>query len=87
MKKGSALLSVLMTVAVLSVMVMSFVYEARRQAGINIYVRERNRVGRLIDAGRILAEIVLVHYKEAPAWSADQDMEKCINIQYLFFFF
>ena len=79
MKKGSALLSVLMTVAVLSVMVMSFIYEARRQAGINIYVRERNRVGRLIDAGRILAEIVLVHYKEAPAWSADQDMEKLLE--------
>ena len=79
MKRGSALFTALVSIAVLSIMVMSFVYEAKQQAGINVYVRERNRVGRLVDAGRVLAEIVMVKFKDAPEWSADQDMEKLLE--------
>ena len=33
MKRGSALLMALVTIAVLSIMVISFVYEARQQGG------------------------------------------------------
>ena len=47
MRRASALLMVLMTISVLSILVMAFVYEARQQGGINVYVRERNRVMRL----------------------------------------
>lgn len=73
MKRASALIFALWTIAVLSVMALAFAYEARQHAGINLYVRERNRVGHLIEAGKILAEIVLVGYKDAPEWSEDQD--------------
>ena len=62
--------------AVLSVMVVSFAFEARQQAGINVYVRERNRVKRLIEPGRVLGEIVMLGYSEAKEWSEDEDEKK-----------
>ena len=65
MKRGSVLIMVLWIIAVLSVMAVSFSFEARQQAGINVYIRERNRVNRLIEPGRILGEIVLLGYKDA----------------------
>lgn len=79
MRRGSALLMALVTIAVLSVMVISFVYEARQQAGINVYVRERNRVNRLVDAGQALGEIVLLNYSEVADWTEDQDTEKMLE--------
>jgi len=60
-------------IAVLSVMVVSFAYEARQQAGVNVYVRERARVKRLIEPGRILGETVMLGYSEAKAWSQNED--------------
>ena len=79
MRRGSALLLALVVIAVLSVMVMSFSFEARQQAGINVYVRERNRVNRFVDVGRILAEIVISGYKDAPEWSEDLEMDKLLE--------
>ncbi len=79
MKKGSALLLVLMTIAALSVLVMSFVYEARQQGGINVYVRERNRVLRLVDAGQAIAEIIMTKYSDVSEWSEDQDTEELLE--------
>ncbi len=73
MKRGVALIFAIWTIAILSVMVLAFAYEARQQAGINIYVQRRNRTNHLIDAGKILAEIVLLGYSDAPEWSQDQD--------------
>ena len=73
MKRGSALILALWTIAVLSVMVIAFAYEARQQKGINVYVQRRNRASHLIDAGKILAEIVLLDYKNAKEWSQDED--------------
>ena len=61
MRRGSILMLVLWIIAVLSVMVVSFAYEARLQTGVNVYVRERNRVNRLMDAGQALAEVVLTN--------------------------
>ena len=78
-KKGGALIFALWTIAVLSVMVISFAYEARQQSGINIYVQRRNRVTHLIDAGKILAELVLVGYPEVADWTEDQDPEKMLE--------
>ncbi len=60
-------------IAVLSVMVLSFATEAHLQTGINVYVRERNRVNRLVDAGQILAEVIIADYANATAWSEDED--------------
>lgn len=65
MKRGSALIMALWIIAVLSVMVVSFGFEARQQAGVNVYVRERNRVNRLIEPGRIIGEVILLGYGEA----------------------
>ena len=65
-RRGSVLIMALWIIAILSVMVVSFAFEARQQAGIDVYVRERNRVSRLIDSGRVLGEAVLLGYKDAP---------------------
>ena len=65
-RRGSVLIMALWIIAILAVMVVSFAFEARQQAGIDIYVRERNRVSRLIDSGRVLGEVVLLGYKDAP---------------------
>ena len=62
-RRGSVLIMALWIIAILSVMVISFAFEARQQAGIDIYVRERNRVRRLIDSGRVLGEVVLLGYQ------------------------
>lgn len=76
MRRGSALLMALWIIAVLSIMVLSFASEAHLQTGINVYVRERNRVNRLVEAGRILAEVVIADYSNAPEWAEDEDAEK-----------
>ena len=75
MRRASALLMALWVIAVLSIMVLSFAYEARQQTGINVYVRERNRVNRLVDAGRILAEVVIADYANASEWAEDEDTD------------
>lgn len=69
----------LWTIAVLSVIVMSFVYEARQQSGINVYVRERNRVNRLVEAGRILGEVVLLGHVDVSGWSVDEDLDALLE--------
>ncbi len=79
MRRGSALIFALWAIAVLSIMAISFAYEARQQTGLNLYVQQRNRVGHLIEAGRILGEIVLLGYKDAPEWSMDQEDEKLLE--------
>ena len=73
MKRGSALIMALWIIAVLSVMAMSFAFEAHQSAGINVYVRERNRVNRLVEPGRILGETVMLGFSEAKEWSEDED--------------
>ena len=65
-RRGSVLIMALWIIAILSVMVVSFAFEARQQAGIDVYVRERNRVSRLIESGRVLGEVVLLGHKDAP---------------------
>ena len=76
MRRASALLMALWIIAVLSIMVLSFASEAHIQTGINVYVRERNRVNRLVDAGRILAEVVISDYSSVSEWSEDEDAEQ-----------
>jgi len=76
MRRASALLMALWIIAVLSIMVLSFASEAHLQTGINVYVRERNRVNRLVDAGRILAEVVISDYSNVSEWTEDEDADK-----------
>lgn len=79
MKRGSALLMALVTIAVLSIMVISFVYEARQQGGINLYVRERNRIARLIEAGRLIAEVVIKNYPSVADWTPGEDLTELME--------
>jgi type II secretory pathway component PulK len=79
MRKGSALLMALWIIAVLSVMVLSFANEAHLQTGINVYVRERNRVNRLVEAGTILAEVVIADYANVSEWSEGEDVDKLLE--------
>lgn len=79
MRRGSALLMALWIIAVLSVMVLSFASEAHIHSGINVYVRERNRVNRLVDAGRILAEVVIAGHADAKEWSKDDDPKELLE--------
>ena len=78
-RRGSALVFAIWVIAVLSIIVLSFSFEAKQQSGINLYVQQRNRVAHLIDAGKILAEIVLTGYKDVADWTVDQDNEKMLE--------
>ena len=79
MRRASALIVAIWVIAVLSIMVMSFATEAHLQTGVNVYVRERNRVNRLVDAGQVLAEVVIAGYSEATEWSKDEDVEALLE--------
>lgn len=76
MRRGSALLMALWIILTLGVIVMSFAFEAKQQGGINVYVQGKNRVKRLIDAGRILGEVVLLGYKDGKQWTEDEDLKR-----------
>lgn len=73
MRRGSALVPALVVIAVLAIIVMSFSVESKSQAGINIYMRERNRINRLVDAGKIIGEMVLLGYKNVRDYSQDEN--------------
>lgn len=78
-RRGSILLMALWIIAVLSIMVLSFASEAHLQTGINVYVRERNRVNRLTEAGQALAEVVLLGYRDAKEWSESEDVAELLE--------
>jgi len=79
MNRGSALLLALWIIAVLSVMVLSFATEAKMQGGVNIYLREKNRVKRLVEPGKVLGEIVMLGYKDAKAWTEGEDEKELLE--------
>lgn len=74
MKRGSALILAIWLIAILSIIVVSFSLEARLQAGINIFVRERSRVNHLIDAGKVIGEVVLLNFKEVQEKQESEDL-------------
>ena len=65
MRRGSALVMALWTILVLGVIAMSFAFEAKLQGSVNIYVQDKNRGRRLIEAGRIIGETVILGYRDA----------------------
>ncbi len=73
MRKGSALLMVLWIILVLGIIVISFSFEAKLQGGVNVYVQGKNRVKRLMDAGRVIGETVILGYRDALDWAEDED--------------
>ena len=79
MRRASALIVALWVIAVLSIMVLSFATEAHLQTGVNVYVRERNRVNRLVEAGQVLAEVVISGYSSATEWSKDENIDELLE--------
>lgn len=73
MRRGSALIVALWIIAALSVMVFSFAFEAHQQAGVNLFVRERNRVRRLVEPGRIIGEAIVLGYQDAKSFSVGEN--------------
>lgn len=72
-RRGSALIVALWIIAALSVMVFSFAFEAHQQAGVNLFVRERNRVRRLVEPGRVIGEAILLGYPDAKSFVVGED--------------
>ena len=78
-RTGSALVTVIWVVAVLSLIVLNFAAEAKLQSVVNRHTTERVRVNSLTDAGRVIAEVILTEYQnvsEAPDDQSLDDMEE-----------
>lgn len=65
MRRASALLMALWIILTLSVIVLSFSFEAHLQGGVNVYTQSKNRVKRLIESGRVIGEVILLDYENA----------------------
>ncbi len=78
-KKGSALIMAIWTIAVVSVLVISFAMEAKLQSAANVYMRERVHMDHLIDAGRVLAEMVIANHQKVTDYSEDEDLDELLE--------
>ena len=78
-KQGSALVMVIWTVAVISVMVISFAVEAKLQSAANVYMRERVHMDNLVDAGRVLAEMVIANHQDVTEYSEDENIDELLE--------
>lgn len=79
-KQGSALVISLWTIALLSLLVMSFAFDALLEGKINMYVRERRRVDYMTQSGIAIAEMLLLDYKNASGSSTtEQDTDKWLR--------
>ena len=79
MRRGSALVTVIWVVAVLSLIILNFAAEAKLQSVVNRHTTERVRVNSLTDAGKVIAEVILTDYQnvsEAPEDQTIEDMEE-----------
>ena len=78
-RHGSALVTVIWVVAVLSLIILNFAAEAKLQSVVNRHTTERVRVNSLTEAGRVIAEVILTDYQnvsEAPEDQSLDDMEE-----------
>ncbi|MDD4101953.1 MAG: type II secretion system protein GspK [Kiritimatiellae bacterium] len=67
---GSALIIALWTIGLLSMLVMSFALDAMLEGRVNLYVRQRRQVDYLTQSGIVIAEMLLLEYKNASASTA-----------------
>jgi type II secretory pathway component PulK len=78
-RRGSALVTVIWVVAVLSLIILNFAAEAKLQSVVNRHTTERVRVNSLTDAGKVVAEVILMDYQnvsDAPEDQSLDDMEE-----------
>lgn len=62
---GAALIIALWTIALLSLLVMSFALDALLEGKINVYVKQRRHVDYLTQSGIAIAEVILLDYRNA----------------------
>jgi len=74
-KQGSALIIALWTIALLSMLVMSFAVDAQLEARIGNYVRQRHRVNYLTQSGVAITEMLLLKMPKVSAASAADEQE------------
>lgn len=74
-RTGSALVTVIWVVAVLSLIVLNFAAEAKLQSVVNRHTTERVRVNSLTDAGRVIAEVILSDYQNVSDEPLDQSLD------------
>jgi type II secretory pathway component PulK len=67
---GSALIIALWTIALLSMLIMSFALDALLEGKINVYVKQRRHVDYLTQSGIAIAEMLLLDYPSATASSS-----------------
>ena len=75
-RTGSALVTVIWVVAVLSLIVMNFAAEAKLQSVINRHTTERVRVNSLTEAGKVIAEVILTDYQNVSEAPEDQSLDE-----------
>ncbi|MBR1871375.1 MAG: general secretion pathway protein GspK [Kiritimatiellae bacterium] len=74
-KRGSALLIALWVIMVLGVFIMNFAVDARLQASVNVYVRNRTHVDNLTKAGVAIAETIMLNYNDVTEPPEDETIE------------
>ena len=74
-RTGSALVTVIWVVAVLSLIVLNFAAEAKLQSNINRHTTERVRVNSLTEAGKVIAEVILTDYQNVTEAAEDQTLD------------
>lgn len=78
-RKGGALIMVIWTIAVLSILVVNFAVEAKLQSAANVYVQQRVHMDHLIDAGKVLAAMIIAKHQDAPEYSEDENLEELLE--------
>ncbi|HOE61052.1 MAG TPA: type II secretion system protein GspK [Kiritimatiellia bacterium] len=73
--RGSALIIALWTIALLSLLVMSFALDALLEGRVNLYVRQRRQVDYLTQSGIVIAEMLLLEYRNATASTTTDEKE------------
>jgi len=74
-RAGSALVMALWTIALLSVLVMSFAFDALLEGRIGTYIRQRQRVNHLTQSGVAIAEMLLEKQRSVSPVSASDRQE------------
>ena len=70
---------VIWTIAIISAMVVSFAVEAKLQTAANVYMRERVHMDHLVDAGRVLAEMVIAKHQSVVDYSEDENLDELLE--------
>lgn len=80
-RRGAAMIISIWTIALLSLLVMSFALDAKLEGKINVYVRNRRHVDYLTQSGIAIAEMILLKYKDASDSASTEEQAEDIWLQ------